>query len=371
MEPYRYVPVIKGKTNDLKAIAKVSARRRALVKPLVEMVPVGPDDSVDTHLESFAHNLVKFGPAQNLFADLYGLLPGQTIADGTDATLAGYRLLRSKGVIPTPVYGFDRDDSIWDSLRVEVQRFGRGFCFRIDIEDLDDRSEETWAAILERSAQLGLRPSQTDLMIDLRYVGEDDCDRLKNLVVDFLGFMPNDSEYRSLIISGSSAPKDVSGVPKDGNGAIPRKELQVWMQLQADLFGFRVLTYSDYGVVNPDFTMMGPNKNANAKIRYTTSGKIRIHRGHRLADAPGYRQYHLLAGRVRDSSEYQGRDFSEGDRYIDDCADLNAGTGNLGTWVFVDMNHHFEIAASQVEGLSTRIDESFSADAIAEIMETV
>jgi hypothetical protein len=35
-----------------------------------------------------------------------------------------------------------------------------------------------------------------------------------------------------------------------------------------------------------------------------------------------------------------GRDYSFGDEYIWRCAHYEAGTGNLGTWVEVDTNHH-------------------------------
>lgn len=369
MPPHIYVPIIKGKTNDLKAVARVSQARKALVKPMLEIVPVPPGGNVDDHLHSFAHNVLKYGPTKNLFVDFYGFLPGQTLNDGTDATIAGFKLLKATGVALTPVYGFDRDDALWAPLRAEIKKFGQGFCFRIDIDDLDDRSEETWEAIVERSAELGLLPEQIDLMIDLRYVAEINSDILKNLVIDFLAFMPAGSEYRSLIVSGSSALKDVSRIPKDGVGEVVRNELRLWMQLQADLFGFSSFIYSDYGVVHPEFTMVGPNKNANAKIRYTTKGKIKVFRGHRLADAPKYQQYQLLADHVRNSADYQGRTFSVGDQYIDDCADMNVGTGNLGTWVFVDMNHHIENTAVQIRQLAATIDASFSADAIAEAME--
>jgi len=369
MPTHLYVPIIKGKTNDLKAVAKVSQASKSLVKPMLEIVPVPPDSNVDDHLHSFAHNVLKYGHTKNLFVDFYGFLPGQKLKDGLDATIAGFRLLRTKGVVLTPAYGFDRDDALWTPLRAEVKKFGQGFCFRVDIDDLDDRSEETWEAIIERSAELGLLPEQIDLMIDLRYVGEIKSDILRNLVVDFLAFMPAGSKYRSLILSGSSALKEVSSIPKDGVGDVVRNELQLWMQLQADLYGLSSFTYSDYGVVHPESTMVGPNKNANAKIRYTTKGKIKIYRGHRLADAPKYHQYRLLADQVRNSADYRGRTFSAGDRYIDNCADMNVGTGNLGTWVFVDMNHHIENTVVQIGKLTTTIDASFSAVEIAEAME--
>lgn len=371
MTTHTYVPVIKGKQSDLKALGRIATASKALVKPLVEIIPVPADLSIDDHLEKFAHNLIKYVSGIELSVDFYGFLPGAKLKTGVDATIGGLRLLRNKGLLVIPTYGFDRDEELWGSLHTEVQKMGRGFCFRVDVDDLDDRSEETWAAILERSAQLGLSPEDIDILIDLRYVGQTSPDALKNLVLDFLSFAPADSAFRSIVVSGSSALKHVGSIPQDGIGDVERRELRLWMELQTDLHDVHSLVFSDYGVVHPDFSIVGPNKNSNAKIRYTTSGKIRIFRGHRLREAPGFKQYHALADQVRNSSEYMGRAFSQGDTYIDDCADGTVRSGNLGTWVYVDMNHHIQHTAVQTQRLTAEIDANFSPEEVAAVMEAI
>ena len=369
MPTHAYVPVIKGKENDVKAVSRITEPAQALLKPLVEIVPVPLKLTIDQHLEKFAHRVVKYLSNRDLFVDFYGFLPGAKLHGGSDATLGGFQLLRNNGVHCTPTYGFDRDDSLWTPLRSEVKKMGKGFCFRVDVDDLDDRSEETWEAILERSAQLGIEPGSTDVLIDLRYVGESNTEALKGLVLDFLSFMPQDNQYRSIVLSGSSALKHVGSVPKNGVGEIERKELRLWMELQADLHGLHNLTYSDYGIVHPEFSMGGPTPHANAKIRYTTSGKIKVYRGHSLAEGTKYKQYHSLSADVRNGTDYAGRGFSVGDRYIDDCADGNVRSGNLGTWVFVDMNHHVQQTALQLQKLVAEIDSDFSPGQVQEVME--
>jgi hypothetical protein len=369
MTTHTYVPVVKGKANDLKAVSRIRETSMPGVKPLVEIVPLPSTLSMDLHLDKFSHHLSKYMSNRDVFVDFYGFKPGAKLLSGIDATIGGFRLLKAKGLRITPTYGFDRDDALWTPLRTEVHKNGNGFCFRVDIDDLDDRSEETWEGILERSAELGLAPGEVDIFIDLRYIGEKPAEFLKNLVLDFLAYMPGDSKYRSVVVSGSSALKHVGSIEKNGVGEIERNELRLWMQLQADLHGHHKIVYSDYGVVHPEFSMVGPNKNANAKIRYTTSGKIKVYRGHSLAEVPGYKQYHFLAKQVRNAPDYMKREFSDGDRYIDDCADWAVTSGNLGTWVYVDMNHHFQQTALQVQELSVTIDERFSEDEIEEVME--
>lgn len=364
-----YTPIIKGKANDLKALSRLTASARNAIKPLVELLPVPTDRSTDEHLDAFAHHIVKHVNAGALFVDFYGLLPGAKTQNGRDATSAGFQLLRKRGRRVTPTYGFDRDDAVWEPLAQEVERMEQGFCFRIDIDDLDDKTEETWTELLERSADLGLTPPNIDFLIDLRFVGQRNVQELKELVTDFLSYKPPQNEYRSIIVAGSSALKTVSEIPKDGSGDIVRKELRLWAELQADLVGSATVIFGDYGVIHPDFTDNGPNKNANAKIRYTVGGRIHVFRGHKLFNPSDFGQYHALADRVRNSQEFRGRNFSFGDGYIDDCADYNKGPGNLGCWVLADMNHHVEYTTKQLQELVKKVDAELSSDEIESLLE--
>lgn len=363
-----YTPIVKGKMWDLKALGKLSSKTRAITKPLVEAMPVPKDRSVDEHLDKFTHYLKKYYPIGQLFVDYYGLVPGAVTDDGVSAVIAGFRLLKQKGRLATPTYGFARDDAVWPELRQVVAAFGQGFCFRIDIDDMDDLAEDTWSQIIERSAELGLQPNHIDLIVDLRDIRERDVSELKDLVIDFLSFKPLGHQYRSISVVGSSALKTVTDIPKDGEGDIQRTELRLWSQLQVDLGESLEILYGDYGVIHPEFTDSGPNKNKNAKIRYTYGVNIRYFRGHKLADPPGFAQFHILAERVRTSSAYRGREFSFGDTYLDDCADLNTGSGHLGNWVQADMNHHIEYAALQVVRLRVEIQEVSSVEDAEELL---
>lgn len=351
-----YSPIIKGKLNDLKALGRLSGAARAQVKPLIEAMPLPKDDDIDKHLYKLAHYLVKHVPLGEIYLDFYGLLPGQRVADNTDATIAGFRLVKALGRIVTPVYGFGRDDFLWQSLIPIVKSNARGFCFRVDVDDLDDLAEDTWGQILERGAELGLKPSQIDLMVDLRDVTKFEFDELQGIVNDFFAINPDIRGYRSVILAGSSALKTVAKIPKDGVDHVARRELTLWSRVQREVVPDLSLIFGDYGVIHPEFSDQGPNKNVNAKIRYTDRGRIIYFRGHGLLrPVKDFGQYHALAARVRDSSVYQGRQFSYGDSYIDAVADFNATSGNLGTWVLADMNHHLEYTTLQMTKLVPKV----------------
>lgn len=351
-----YSPIIKGKLNDLKALGMVSGAARAQVKPLIEAMPLPRGGDIDKHLYKLAHYLMKHVPLGEIYLDFYGLLPGQKIADGTDATIAGFKLVKALGRIVTPVYGFGRDDSLWQVLIPIVESNAQGFCFRVDIDDLDDLAEDTWGQILERGAELGLKPNQIDLMIDLRDVMKFEFDELHGIVEDFFGINPNIRGYRSVILAGSSALKTVGDIPKDGVGHVVRRELSLWTRIQREVVPDLPLVFGDYGVIHPEFSDQGPNKNVNAKIRYTDRGRIIYFRGHGLLHPEkDFMQYRTLAAQVRDSDVYQGRQFSYGDRYIDLVADFNATSGSLGTWVLADMNHHLEYTTLQMSKLVSKV----------------
>jgi hypothetical protein len=364
-----YTPIIKGKLNDLKAIGLISPHARSLVKPMVEAMPVAAGSKVEAHLEKLSRYIVKHFPVGELFLDLYGLKPGAKTQTGEDAIMFGFRLIKSKGRLFTPTYGFERDDTLWPQLFSLVTELGQGFCFRIDLDDLDDKAEETWSQIIDRTSQLRLSPAEVDLVIDLRDIGGRDLHELRNLVVDFLTMKPAGIEYRSISLAGSSALKSVANIKKDTKGEVDRLELRLWALVQYELAGTTRLALSDYGVIHPEFSDANWNPNMQAKIRYTVGRRIIYFRGHNLRNPSDSGQYHTLAQKVYNNTGFQGRDYSVGDSYIEDCANFNTGPGNLGTWAFVDMNHHIEYTARQVESVIRELERVQNEEELAEIIE--
>lgn len=363
-----YSPIVKGKLNDMKALGRISTTARATVKPLIEAMPLPSGGDIEKHLYKLAHYLVKHVPLGEIYLDFYGLRPDLSVPDGTNATIAGFELVKALGRVVTPVYGFDRNDTLWPLLSKVVDANARGFCFRVDIDDLDDLAEETWSLILERSAVLGLKPSEIDLMLDLRDFNNLELENLQEIVLEFIAINPRHQQYRTIILAGSSALKTVEDIPKDGVGNVARRELTLWSQLQREMHEETTLVFSDYGVIHPDFSDQGPNKYMNAKIRYTDRGRIVYFRGHGLKHpVKDYTQYHELASQVRDSAGYQGRHFSYGDWYIDAVADFNSTPGSPGTWVMADMNHHLEYTAKQMASLSLKVREVADVSGLEEM----
>lgn len=364
---YAYVPIVKGKRNDIEAVSMLTNDVRGLVKPLVEVMPIDRKKfTVETHIEKFANYIIKFLPHGEIFVDFYGLLPDEKLKNGSNAIISGFSHLKERGCVVTPTYGLDRNDKLWAQLKSVVSDFNQGFCFRISIDDLDDKAEETWDQIIERTSDMALFPPQVDIVVDLRFVGDKNENDLKNMVIDFLALNSNASKYRSVTLAGSSALKTVSEIEKDNVGEVSRKELRLWSALSRDVDESLHLLFGDYGVIHPDFSDQGSSKYTNAKIRYTVGSRILYFRGHGLTHPKkDYVQYHDLAAKVCADNRYQGASSSYGDSYMFECANRMIKPGSPSTWVRADMNHHISYTAKQTKRLMATFSREPS-DQIAE-----
>lgn len=346
-----YVPIVKGKAGDLAAIGTVSSVTRQQIKPLFELLPVARKrPSAEQNVFDFCSLVQKHVPLGDAFVDFYGLTGDEMTADGSNAVLRGFELLKAFGRAVTPTFGFERNDDLWGPLGIVARDFGKGFCFRLGRDEISvAQRNDTWASIIEISAEMGLGASQVDILIDLRSVTAAEATSLPELLVSFLFENPGVGEYRSLIVAGSSALDSVSDVAEEGMLEVRRQELHVWSTLWLDMPDGIKPTYGDYGVVHPDFSDQGANPNINAKIRYTAANKIVYFRGHRLLKPiVDFSQYHDLAARVVRAGLHKRRDESFGDAYLSDCANRLIKPGTPRSWVQADMNHHVTYTARQI-----------------------
>jgi hypothetical protein len=370
MSDYSYSPVVKGKAHDIRAYKKALESDDVQMKALIDVLPVPAGKTVDEHIEKLSKDLGTLPIGVPLFVDLYGFMPGQMSRTGRNATIEGYHVLFDAGRVVTPVYGFGRNNALWPIFAQVVRAHRSGFCFRIELEDLDDESENTWDQILTRSAELGLGPRDIDLFVDLRDVRSADVDEMQSLVTDFLAMCPAGIEYRTVCVAGSSASKDVTAVARDTLGRLYRNELKIWARLKCDVPACVDLVYGDYGIVHPDFAENVPcGGTVNCKIRYTAGSSILVFRGHVRAGDSG--QTHGLAAQVVAHPTYQGPEFSAGDAYIAACSAYEDGPGNPGTWVFVDLNHHYVYVARQIDRLVNDLEIDSTAEEIDLFLEEV
>jgi T4 beta protein len=363
-----YVPVVKAKRNDIASLDGVVPSNRLAIRPLLELAEYGSTDC-DKILGALVTRLARFTWPNAPYVDLYSFLPDACVASGVNATVEGFRRIADSGISVIPTYGFERNDNLWGDLGAVAERLATGFCFRVDIEDLDDQSEQTWVNIIERSAEMGLAAGDIDVIVDLRFVGDWALQQLTDLTHEFLELQPEEFRPRFRAVAGSSALKNVAGIPVNGTGTVVRQELLLWSEIQALLGAADQVAYGDYGVIHPDFSQSAPSPNANAKIRYTRGDSIHYFRGTRLFKPANFGQYHSLARRVIASPHYRGLQYSAGDGEIWNCANRNTQPGNLGTWVKVDQNHHIETTVDQIRHALLAVANGAAASRVVEVLQ--
>lgn len=367
MNGIRYVPVLKGKANDLKAFARLPASRRAMMKPLFDEPFFGSGTNAVDHAEAFVERLIGIVPIdQPCFIDFYPLADDVVDASGQLAIVGGFEMFARYGRLVTPTLGVGRDISVFASARTVVRRIGHGACLRIDVEALDGQADTIAYETAARLAALGIPRAQCDVLLDLRTVS-----RLRfspvDEILDFLAVLRQGDPFRSVVLAGSSALLDVGVVPKDGRLHVARSELDLWDRITFELEGSLVPVFGDYSVVNPELFADSARPNSNAKIRYTNGRRTTYFRGHGLhRPSTDFAQYRSLARQVMAQPYYDGPAFSAGDAYIAQVADAPGprGFGNLGPWVLADTNRHLAFVGRQME---TRADRILAASSMEEV----
>ncbi len=116
--------------------------------------------------------------------------------------------------------------------------------------------------------------------------------------------------------------------------------------------------YGDYTVQHPVFRGPGFGLNFSASIRYTAEDDFVIMRGEgvRNDDGPGYAQWPANAMMLCERREFQGEDFSAGDRYIKEMSkevekNGSGRTGGPGTWLQAAFNRHLTLTVRQISSL--------------------
>ena len=358
---FHYAPVIKGKMNDIKAASFVASHLLDRAKPIFELPPFVATDKAEQVLARFSKNLSKHYDARPCYVDFPLLKAGTITSDGQPVLHNAYGQLNALAINFEPVYGFDRDDSQWE-LVIRQAKLSGGMLLRLDLEDIEFMSDTVDQ--IQDLTMRGLDTRSLDVLVDCRYLRSSvETVALAESVAVLIEKLATSFKLRKIIVTGSSAPKNVSNIEKNSSASILRNELSLWTNLRVRNLAMDVV-YSDYGVIHPDFTDLTPSPHINGKIRYTKGLSFHIFRGHSLRQDDKYEQYRSLSHKVMNSGLYEGHAFSVGDRYIYDCATGQATTGSPGTWVMNDMNHHFTHAAHQLTRLESLIYRGYPEYAI-------
>lgn len=358
MFDYRhYVPVLKGKEGEFRALEHLSPIARDRLTPFIDitrrdldLITKQPKDPIDVYLKKKAQKIHKaWGTTREIFVDVFDLDLDLRTSNGTHFLEFLFSRLRDFDVKAIPVIGLDRaeDNTYVDAAKQIVLIDKRGVSVRLLYDDLEIPTA-TYSDVNSLTRTLGLTKSEVHLLMDFRSVFENGLSYVADIATDFLANLQNKTDWKTITISLSGFPENLGGIPPRSIGILPRTELDLRDTLVSKKRNIpRFPSFGDYGICHPDHLDYDLRFNPGAAIRYTADrnwlivkeGSIKKH---------GFDQFRELSDTLRKRPEYYGPTYSWGDNYINECANCMVGKGNLTTWRQVGTNHHITLVGSQI-----------------------
>lgn len=360
-----YVPILRWKPAEQGALKDLRPEDRARITPLVEITPgavaANGASGGQSRLRKVADEVLKSWGDNKLFLDPGLIDPGVRLPGGVhpvtalfDAARGFFPSLMSSSPSLTPVIALDSDRAYREAVGTAVAQDGMGVCLRLrDSELWRPGLQDEIARLLDR---LALEYEAVDLLIDFGVVANgppnlpEACDLLPAL-----------ARWRTFTVVGGAFPKNLLGLAPRDQHTLPRRDWWAWRGQVAAGALPRLPSFGDYAIQHPVYDPPvyedGP-PNISASIRYAAEEHWVIMRGEgiRNDDGPGPAQWPAQAMLLRERPEFSGRDFSAGDRYIEDMADnmANGGppkNGSPTTWLRARLNRHLTLTARQVASL--------------------
>ncbi|SHT89571.1 Uncharacterised protein [Mycobacteroides abscessus subsp. abscessus] len=326
-----YVPILKSKMSELGAAESCTTPG---VVPLFEIV--SPKDAVAS--------MQRVWPSSKGVVWLHSLnLEGREELAFAAAVEQMFTELREP-VLAVPVVTPDEDSSLMSAVRGVVATDRRGLVLRIDVSDLIDPETNTAEHILATLDDYEVTESVVDLVLDAGLIRNQTPVTAAAIVDQALLALPNAKDWRSLVVALSAFPQAVyEVVPRSSVGEIPRNDAAAFAAIQSPYQG-RVITFGDYTIGTPAY---GDVRFAPVpSIKYTTDKSWMVHRAaQKRGPGPQYRQ---LAADVASAEYFAGRDFSYGDRYIDDVANELDGPGSAMTYLRAGISHHVRTVTNRL-----------------------
>ncbi len=353
-----YVPVLKGKEGEFRALSHLHSGIRAKLTPFFDITR--PDDRwrgrTDEYLQKKADYIQKsWGCDETIFVDFFDILTLQT-SSGLHFVEFFFNELRKRNIWGISVTGLDRDEEYNISIKKVIESDNRGVCIRLLSYDIQD-SFEANKKVNELLSFLELSAQDSHIILDLRNLTPDSMPEYVDDTLVFLHNFGKLNEWSTLTLAGSGFPESMGGIEKNSLTRIPRVELELWEQVISQGRNERLNrlpTFGDYGICYPDIPDFDLSFNPSVKIRYTLPQSWLVVKGGGIKrkingkTSRDYSQFHTLAEKMCANREYYSRDYSYGDSYIFRCAKGLVGPGNLTKWVEVDTNHHLTLVAQQI-----------------------
>lgn len=342
-----YVPVVRWKAGEKRAMHGISGRQKASMTPLIEWSRPGevePDEDREVATPAprkLAEDLLKHWGARPFFFDPSEFWSGKLGHDSR--ILRQYTSeLKTMGLRPIPVLRLGDDEPYRAALRSLTA--DQGVCVRLRYDDLQGNALGQRLDAFSVTTAHGREEIHLVADFDVHYADVD--------LAALCARVPEIARYRTFTVAAGSFPQDLREFKGPQIFYLAREEWIRWHD-QVDRPLVRRPTFGDYMTLNPLLTTGKAGINPSATIRYTTEDHWLVMKGEGLRSkgSPGSEQYPANAQLLLERPDYCGADFSEGDCYIRDVAIRVTGPGNPTSWVQAGVGHHVAFVVRQLEAL--------------------
>lgn len=373
-----YVPILKWKRAELRALQDLDNRDKERMTPLIELVmPKASSPFKDkekkirkSQEEISSEVVVKFKTKrakeipkeiQSAWGDAPIFVDFSLLCEAHSTTRLKVESMRE--IIPAgdalglrliPVVNLNDEKEIKQAACSLSHKYGQGLCLRVassDLSDIDKLNQK-----LEGFLQLfGILERNVDLLIDLKTITVESNQYLR--CMNLIQRLQDLTKWRNLILAAGSFPEDLSNCKFDEATFIPRLEWQGWLPHAREKKLKRVPTFADYAIRNPVFKDSSQFYPPTTSIRYTQEEAWMVMKGKKLKFEFYLANAKILAGH---KDHFYGKTFSAGDRYLSEKADHYdsyiknpkiKGTGSSEDWIYVGLSHHLVLAMRQIAKL--------------------
>ncbi len=193
--------------------------------------------------------------------------------------------------------------------------------------------------------------NHTDLILDLQYISPNDLFIKSTVLKSVCAEITNIHEYHSIIIASSSFPKAVQSWERHQVYSSERLEnkLHTLAKQISSEHNFHYI-FSDYGTTDIEEITFVPGMSVNFKIKYTTpTSYLYIKSYSTKMGGLDIRNVRNCIQLLIDSGEFAGATYSWADNMLYNIAEgISNSPGNSTTWVSYSTNHHISLIENTI-----------------------
>lgn len=344
-----YLPILKAKTGELKALAILNAYSKDHIFPLLEVTPMEWDPTYKTKPKTIEEHLDKFSKKVSQSWSFNAcLIDTSLIQDRMSGKLSCIEYIFDKvytsdmfGSKALPIFEVGSPENVITGVkniatRYQIKQVG----LRITLDGL---TNPAFKGLIDQALdKIEFTPETIHLVLDLKSSNLSQTEDYSDAIIAAMEDFPYLSQWKSFTICGGAFPG--SGDLHKNENIVPRYDWRLFIairnKLKKETFN-RKLNYGDYGIVNPEYFEFNPVvMSASVNIKYTIDNDWLVIKKNSVKKS-GTGQYVGQAKQVVQSQHFLGRDYSKGDLHIDNCAKGLIGAGSPTIWNWVANNHHF------------------------------